>query len=179
MDNHRIEGHSTIFSSPHHLALISLVTASSLLTLGYLLYSWWPVAPVILLLIPAWYFASLRAWNWAISLIFVMHVLAAGAGFLLEIAPIWLISGCLFALVTWDLEGQAMRYRKADRVDHQARQTVRHIRRLVFTSGSAVAVIILALNLNLALGFGLLLLLGAIAVIGLSYAVSFILRTGS
>ena len=46
MDNHRIEGHSTIFSSPHHLALISLVTASSLLTLGYLLYSWWPVAPV-------------------------------------------------------------------------------------------------------------------------------------
>ena len=167
---------TTTWPAPRILALFCLLLTSVIFSGGYALHGIWYISLVVILLGILWIIGNWRSWAWLTGIVFTLHTLVAAAGFLFTIESISLLSGMLFALFAWDLDALTHRYRHADLVKNQTAFIIRHLLRLLLVGSIGLVLATVALTAQIELGFGWLVLLAAIAVIGLSYGIGYLLR---
>ena len=169
---------SSSWSSPRKLAWMNLILASAAFGIGYTLQELWYVIPVVLLLAIIWIWGDLRCVGWTASTIFVLHTIIAAAGFYYSVGSFPLIIGMLFALSAWDLSSLSRRFLIAGNIEHKLTQSYRHIRRLILVEALGIILVGITLFFHIDIDFNWLFLFGLIAVVGLSYGISYLLRRG-
>ncbi len=109
-------------------------------------------------------------WRWVSPAAFTGQVLLA-AGSLWHLAPAtWLVVVAGAALVTWDLEGLAVRLAGYAAVPEEARLVGAHLRRQLLLAGAGIAFGEVALHVRLTLGLGLVAALGVLVAVLLTLA---------
>lgn len=162
--------------SPRRLALLSVFLACGLFSLGYTLQGYWYISVIFISLAAVWIIAAARTWDWVPSGLFALFTISAGAGFYFSVEFHWLILGLLFALFAWDLQALSRRYDRAGLIIDESKSTFRHIRRLIIFEVLGLVLAIIAISSRIRMGFGWLVLLALIAVLGLSYGISYMMR---
>ena len=169
-------GSKTIYD-PWLLSWLNLILATFFFGIGYGRQEIWYMLAIVCAIILLWIVSGIRNWFWVTTIAFILHTIVAAAGFFLSVESFWLILGLMFALFAWDLASLTQRLTYAGSVQNQKTFLVLHFRRLVVTGGLGVILAVLALNFNLQFSFGWLVLLGLLVVLGMSYAIRYILRT--
>jgi len=134
------------------------------------------LAAVLLLFAGFWVYASLRRWDWSVTLgLFVAYGFIA-AGFLLDLSPALLFPAAFLLLAGWDLSGMQARLRLADPGEDTTPLQVRHLLRLVLTLLVGAGFVWAALTLHLKLSFEWTALLAILVAFGLGRLVSRLLK---
>jgi len=172
-----LDSNTLLAIKPQFLAIVNLCIATIAFSIGFLLKDFWYISIITFLLAALWIVAAIRSWLWVPTVIFLSHVLMAGAGFFWSIDAPWLIIGVLCALFSWDLYSLDIRFKTAGEVAPESKITVKHIRRLALTGGLGILLVIVTFAIKLEIKFGWLIGLGLIVAIGLSYVINHLLRT--
>ena len=162
---------------PWLLSWLNLILATIFFGIGYGRQEIWYMLAIVCAIILLWIVAGVRNWFWVTTVAFILHTIVAAAGFFLSVESFWLILGLMFALFAWDLASLTQRLSCAGHIESHNKFFALHFRRLVVTGGLGVILAVLALNFNLQFSFGWLVLLGLLSVLGISYAIRYILRT--
>lgn len=114
--------------------------------------------------------------HWISNLVFFSQTALSAAGFYLDIEFHWLISGMVLALIAWDLQALYHTLQHVERVDRPTSLVYRHLSRLLIvgTLGSILAFITLSIQLEIS--FGWLVLFSLISILGLSFAIGYLIR---
>jgi hypothetical protein len=126
-----------------------------------------------------WALCLWRRWWWFASLGLIASVSAAAAGLWLGLGPGWMITGCLGALMTWDLSDFARRLRSRAGEDDLHALERAHIARLTILAVLGLLLATAAMLVRLRFSFEWAALLVLVAALGLTQLISWLRRGGS
>lgn len=155
---------------------VSTGLATGLLALGYGLSGQWTWSPLIVAVGLLWLLGQWRGWGWVASVGLVVCAGIAILGFWADLGVGWLWFGMVAALTTWDLDHFVRRMRSVHRVERAGDLERRHLQRLLIVNGLSLLITAVALGIEIKFSFATALLLGALAVLGLSQAIGFLMR---
>jgi hypothetical protein len=156
------------------IALAALLLAVGFWVSGFLQISIALVTLVAIALVFLW-----RGWGWYLSILLVLYIVSAAAGFYVEVLPAWSLLGALAILLAWDLEHFASRIKKAARVESIASLTRAHLGRLGAVSLTSLLLVMLTYLIQVRLTFGIAVLLALLAILGLSQGIAYLRRTST
>jgi len=155
---------------------ISIILASSTLSVGYGLGGFWAPAAAVLMLGALWILGQRMDWSWIAWPMAALLAVAAAVGGSLGVNPMLLLTGLTAALSGWELDDFARQLDGVDAVEHEGALKRRHLQRLATADGLALLSGFLALVVKVRLSFGVAVVLGLVALIALSRAMGFFRR---
>ena len=147
---------------------ISLATLA--IALGYGAGERWAGAALAVAVGLLWLVGWLRDWSWIASPGLACFVGLAALGIWWELTPAGMLAGVVAGLAAWDLVHFAQRLRGAGRVMGAAELVRSHMLRLLPIVLAGLLLGAVGLGVQIELRFGWALLLGALAVLGLRWA---------
>ena len=141
------------------LRFVCLVLSIGLLAAGYFINGLvWPVVGIFILGI-LWSVGLVLRWDW-VSLLGLFGAFGVAVfGLILDLSDVFLISGALFAFLTWDLDGFYFRLLKASPEDHISSLEKNHLVRLALPVMGGVFLSAFALTVHLRASFEWLVIL--------------------
>ena len=149
------------------LTWLGLLTGSSILALGFILYIHWALLLIPLALGLSWWLGTRSNHQWLITMVMMLYPIAVVGVFLAGFSPLWLAFSSVAMLIAWDLQSFAWRLMAAGRIENETQLVVRHLRRLGSVSIAGLGLIVAATFLRFRIGFGIILVLGVLAILGL------------
>jgi hypothetical protein len=141
------------------LRFICLVFSIVLLTAGYFINNlFWPAMGILIVGI-LWGVGLVFRWEWVSLLGLFGSFGVATLGLVLGFSTLFLISGSIFASLTWDLDGFYYHLLKSSPEDDTATLEKRHLVRLILTVMVGVILIVFALIVRLKTSFEWLVIL--------------------
>jgi hypothetical protein len=112
------------------LRFVCLVLSIGLLAAGYFINGLvWPAVAILIFGI-LWSVGLVLRWDWVSLLGLFAAFGVAAVGLVLDLSNVFLISGALFAFLTWDLDGFYFRILKASPEDNTSSLEKNHLVRL-------------------------------------------------
>jgi hypothetical protein len=159
-----------------YVALTAVSLATLGLAVGYALRSQWNWAAAIVLLGLLWSVDQWRDWDRVTALGLSAFVALAAYGVWQGMAAGWMLFCTVAALAAWDLDDFARRWRRPARITEEIELRQAHFQRLLIVTGLGFVLGGIALSVQLELTLGWSMLLGLLAVLGLSWAISYLRR---
>ena len=159
-------------------AIISIISASLTLVLGYAAAGRWLMVTYVAAIGLLWLFGAWRRWSWLDSAAFVGLIIGAAFGIGLEVSIGWLLVGTVAALIAWDLDNLLIRLARRDHSESAGSLGPGHLRRLAIVSSLGLLLGWISLGLDISLTFGFAILLGLLLALSLSWTFGLIRRAG-
>jgi hypothetical protein len=119
--------------------IITIIIAMLLLTLGFILSSFWSGGIVIAALGLVWLVGQQRRLGWLNDLEFALFVVVAASGVWWGAPAGWMLAGTVAALAAWDLARFDRRLAQVEQITGEGRLRRDHLRRLLVATGCAGA----------------------------------------
>jgi len=161
------------------LRFVCPILSVGLLAAGYFLSGLdWPAVGLLVVGV-LWIVGLALRWDWVSPLGMFAAFGAAALGLFLDLSPVLLISGALFALLAWDLAEFSIRLRLASPEDDVATLEKSHLLRLVAVVLAGGLLSAFALSLRLKPSFEWTIILMFFAVWGIGRVVDWLLTKQS